>query len=463
MAVLACSATFAARIASAQTNYYFNNSSGNSGTWNDSNTDWGLAQGTGSEISWVDGGDAIFWGTTAATITLGNLAPNTSVNPDSIDIQTTGYTFAPSTSNAADAINFSGSAPVLELGVASSGTFKTTFNAPVTSTSQLTINNQASNGSGAYKTDTLIFANASDSFTGGLLLTAPNQTAQTNGWVSNLSTTTDTFRLDFNVTGANGTGSTAGPIDVAANGVLITNAGSLPAFTLNMSNNIVLNYGNLTGAALGMDATGTVAGTFQTAIGGTKSNSGNTTIIYSGQITDPFAQGTGAGVGSVVITNSLGPGSGGAGITEFSGVQKTYSGQTIMNGSSTAIFQMGLTNVLPTNTTLIFGNSIPVVGVTNGDYASGQGAQTNGVGAMDLHGFSQTIASLQSALDPTAVINGITNTTSTMATLTITGSTVDYYYGAIGITSQSLSLGTSNNNEALTRTGTGTTVLGNAQ
>ncbi len=49
-----------------------------------------------------------------------------------------------------------------------------------------------------------------------------------------------------------------------------------------------------------------------------------------------------------------------------------------------------------------------------------------------------------------------------MATLTITGSTIDTYAGGIGISAQPLNLGTSNNNEAATRTGSGTTILSNS-
>ena len=61
----------------------------------------------------------------------------------------------------------------------------------------------------------------------------------------------------------------------------------------------------------------------------------------------------------MIIGNDVGFTSGGAGITEFSGVQKTYSGLTIINnsvkGGIAATMQIGADNVLPPNTTLQFG------------------------------------------------------------------------------------------------------------
>jgi fibronectin-binding autotransporter adhesin len=271
-------------------------------------------------------------------------------------------------------------------------------------------------------------SSSSNSFVGGIAV----ESASSLNFNSQSLTATGTTRLNFNTAGANGSGAGAGPIYVYANGAIVTDQGSQPAFTLNMSNNVILNAGNITPAQ----------GIFVTAIGGTKATSGNTIINYSGQI---------SGNGSLLIGNDLSPGSGGAGVTIFSGVPKTYTGETIVNSSVTGILQMGATNVLPSTTTLMFGNAAP-----------GQDL-INSIGALDLNGYSQTITSLQSNIDPASTINGITNSSGTMATLTITGSTIDTFIGALGVTSQSLLLGTSNNNEALTRTGSGTTILGSAK
>ncbi|HEX3999683.1 MAG TPA: autotransporter-associated beta strand repeat-containing protein [Pirellulales bacterium] len=282
-------------------------------------------------------------------------------------------------------------------------------------------------------------SSSSNEFPGGIEI----ESAASATFNSTSLTATGTTRLNLNTAGASGTGAGAGPIYVDANGAIITDQGSQPAFTLTIANNMMLNHGNLTGGTLN-------GGIFETAIGGTKATSGITSIIYTGVISDPLSNGTGTGVGSILIGNDLAPGSGGAGITEFSN-HMTYSGETIVNSSTAGILEMGVANALPATTTLVFGNSV------------GGQLQTNSIGAVDLNGFSQTITSLQSNLDPTAVINGITNSKpGTTPILTITGSTVDTYIGPIGITNTGLTspYPSATNRLGLTRTGPGTTILG---
>ena len=333
--------------------------------------------------------------------------------------------FAPK--SASNTITFTGSNATINTGESGNSSYKdiSYITEQVTGPSDGPLTFMNNDGLGTQSA--LSFTNASDSFVGGIAV----KSASSASFNSNSLTATGTTRLNFNVAGANGTGSGAGPIYVYANGAIITDQGSQAAFTENMANNMFLNYGNMT----------PTTGIFETAIGGTKATSGNTIFNYSGTI---------SGNGAILIGNDVGQGSGGAGVTIFSGPQKTYTGETIMNGSVTAIFQMGATNVLPSGTTLMFGNAAP-----------GQDLN-NSIGALDLNGFSQSIASLQSNVDPASTINGITNTSGTVATLTITGSTVDTFIGSLGVTSQTLLLGTSNNNEALTRTGSGTTILGSA-
>lgn len=541
--------SFGAGIASAQTNYYWNLSTG---AWNDSLDDWNSPNSNSTPLTfWSDGSDnnvAIFSGSTAGTVTLG-----ATVDPGTIDFNITGYTIAPPSPNPNNyQIDLGGSAPEINVG-SGSAAFTATINANITSTSgtsalvlqntssasgnpsintqlnlggSLTLNsnsleivgnsdtkgtftiaipsfsltnlqfaaagasttilgtsssstitftgtnptiNTGESGNSSYKdvaqivatvvvsssSGPLVFYNndalgtqsalsfgsngvaLNNSFPNGIMI----ESAASATFNSTSSTATGATRLNFNVLGANGSNVTggAGPLYVVANGAIITNQGSQPSLTLQMPNNIYLNYDNITPAQ----------GIFVTAIGCTKPSSGTVTEInYSGQI---------SGNGSILIGNDVGPGAGGAGITLFSGPQKTYTGETIVDTSSTGIFQMGSTNVLPSGTTLVFGNSSTIY---SGDL----------VGAMDLNGYSQTVASLQSNIatvatngSPTGnLINGITNTSSTMATLTITGSTIDTYVGGIGTTSSPLNLGTSNNNEALTRTGSGTTILNNS-
>lgn len=543
LAIAVIASLLTARSATAQTNYYWN---GSSGTWNDSSLVWNSPNSNSPLTFWSDGSDnnvAIFNGSTAGTVTLG-----ATVDPGTIDFNTTGYTIAPPSPNPNGySINLGGSAPEINVGNGSAA-FTATISANVTSTSgsaalvlentstgSAAINTQLnlggsltmdsgslrivgnSNKSATFTLNTpsmsltnmtftslaanttilgtstsptitftganptintgesanssykdisqiastvvvspsagpLVFMNndglgtqsalsfgingvaVNNSFPNGIMV----ESAASLSFNSTSSTATGTTRLNFNAPGANGSNVSggAGPIYVVANGAIITNQGSQPSFTLQMPNNLYLNYDNITPAQ----------GIFVTAIGCTKPNSGTVTEIdYSGQI---------SGNGSILIGNDVAPGSGGAGVTEFSGAQKTYTGETIINTSQNGIFKMGATDVLPSGTTVVFGYSNTI---TTG----------NQIGAMDLNGFSQTIASLQSNIDATAgsngnVINGITNTSSTMATLTITGSSVDTYVGGIGTSAQPLNLGTSNNNEALTRTGSGTTILSNS-
>ena len=83
--------SFAARTASAQTTYYWNNN-GPDSFWNDASLDWMHASGSLATEFWSDGSNnniAIFAGTTAGTVTLG-----ATVDPGTIDFNTTGYTIA---------------------------------------------------------------------------------------------------------------------------------------------------------------------------------------------------------------------------------------------------------------------------------------------------------------------------------------------------------------------------------
>ncbi len=292
--------------------------------------------------------------------------------------------------------------------------------------------------------------NGVNSFAGGMTIDSPNTDANWDSTNSNSQSNGNAFnsgtiRVNFNGTGIGsgglgsaGTGAGAGTISVEANGAIISNVGSAPLLNQTITNPIVLNPLNITPAGSGH------GGLFITAVASTKPSTGTNTFNFAGNI---------SGNGSILLGNDLVNGSGGAGETIFSGTN-SYTGKTIVNLSSNGIFQLGSAGALPATTTLQFGYS------TEGSVAIGNGL-TNGVGAMDMNGFNQSIAALTSYLDPSAVINGVTNTNaSTLATLTITGSTNDVYTGGIGITNSPLILGTSTNNVAITRTGSGSTTLG---
>jgi fibronectin-binding autotransporter adhesin len=300
-------------------------------------------------------------------------------------------------------------------------------------------------------TPVLNFAGTSNSFSGGLLLTDNLPQNGAGSW----STTTKTSavaRFNFNAPTSSGTGAGAGEIDFAANGLVFTDTGGAPATTINIPNDIHLNSNGVVPDA----------GLFITAIGATKAASGLTVVNYSGKM---------FGDGSVLIGNDLSRPSGGAGMTIFSGTPKTFTGKVVYNGTyntstnAIGVLKMGARNVLPTGPTFVL-----QFGFSDGETAGNEENKT--LGTIDLNGYSQTIASLQSSIQTNVGINGIStsyhgSTTATqdaIPTLTINGSSNDWYTGGLGSALNSgpqyPTLTNSYNTVALTRTGTGSTTLG---
>jgi autotransporter-associated beta strand protein len=306
------------------------------------------------------------------------------------------------------------------------------------------------------QTPVLNFAGTSNSFGGGLLLTdnlpqngAGSWTTTTGGVASGQHAVA---RFNFNTPNAGGGSGAASEIDVAANGLIMTDTGGAPGFTLNLANDIHLNSNGVVPDS----------GFFITAIGATKASTGATHINYSGRM---------YGDGSVLIGNDLVRGSGGAGMTIFSGTPKTFTGKIVYNGTyntsthAIAVLLMGAKNVLPTDSTFAL-----QFGFSDGEAAGSE--QNNNLGSVDLNGYSQTIASLTSSVTLNSKINGITTsyngpTTATqdaIPTLTINGSSSDWFTGGLG-TAQNFgplypNLPVAYNKVALTRTGTGSTTLG---
>jgi fibronectin-binding autotransporter adhesin len=300
-------------------------------------------------------------------------------------------------------------------------------------------------------TPVLNFAGTTNSFAGGILLTDNLPQNGAGSW----STTTKTSavaRFNFNAPTSSGTGAGAGEIDVAANGLVMTDTGGAPSTTINIPNDIHLNSNGVVPDA----------GLFITAIGATKAASGLTAINYSGKM---------FGDGSVLIGNDLSRPSGGAGMTIFSGTPKTFTGKVVYNGTyntstnAIGVLQMGAKNVLPTGPTFAL-----QYGFSDGEAAGSEESKT--LGTVDLNGYSQTIASLVSSIQLSTGINGITTsyngpTTATrdaIPTLTINGSSNDWYTGGIGSALNSgpqyPTLHNSYNLVAVTRSGTGSTTLG---
>ena len=152
------------------------------------------------------------------------------------------------------------------------------------------------------------------------------------------STTTKTSavaRFNFNTPTAGGGSGAASEIDVAANGLIMTDTGGAPATTINFANDIHLN-------------SDWHCARRRTLYHGDRRHEGRQRsdhVNYSGKM---------YGDGSVLIGNDLGRPSGGAGMTIFSGTPKTFTGKVVYNGTyntrtnAIAVLQMGAKNVLPT-------------------------------------------------------------------------------------------------------------------
>ena len=174
---------------------------------------------------------------------------------------------------------------------------------------------------------------------------------------------------------------------------------AVTAGTLALSNNFVLNP----------NAT---AGPFVSYIGATSgfSLTINGTISGAGSVT--YAAGVNGGAGLVVLNSA-----------------NTYTGATTLTNSTTGVVRLGVSNALPTGTALVFGDG-----------------SANNFGALNLNGFNQTVASLATNLATGQTANGITNTSATASTLTISGSANTAYASVIGVPANVTNLtGASNN------------------
>jgi autotransporter-associated beta strand protein len=138
---------------------------------------------------------------------------------------------------------------------------------------------------------------------------------------------------------------------------------------------------------------------------------GNGSGIYPTIVVNGPIQASGGGVGQCdVIFSSSATGTSGQGTVVLNG-QSNYAGITAMNQYSCrsvdadgpmSIVQLGIDNALPTTTDLSFGEA-------NGNS-----------GALDLHGFNQTVNSISTWYKSTSNYHGgVTNFTGTMSTLTI--------------------------------------------
>jgi autotransporter-associated beta strand protein len=131
---------------------------------------------------------------------------------------------------------------------------------------------------------------------------------------------------------------------------------------------------------------------------------------------------------------------GGSGIVVLA-AENTYTGGTYLNHTSAAVLRLGITDALPTGTTLFFNQS-----ASGGTLSSG--------GTLDLAGFNQTLAGIVAP----STIRGVANTGSA-ATLTLDGSGTYLFEAQIGIPSSTTNLTGANNNITVIKNGSGTQTL----
>ena len=131
---------------------------------------------------------------------------------------------------------------------------------------------------------------------------------------------------------------------------------------------------------------------------------------------------------------------GGSGIVVLTAAN-TYTGGTYLNHTSTGVLRLGMSDALPTVTTLFFNQS------------AGGGALSTG-GTLDLAGFNQTLAGIVAP----STIRGVANTGGP-ATLTLNGSGTYLFEAQIGIPTTTTNLTGANNSITVIKNGSGMQTL----
>lgn len=320
-------------------------------------------------------------------------------------------------------------------GVGGSGTWGTTFSNAATGDAALstaaTIDNLFFQGTAGTITLSANVTGGSLTFnTTGYVITGNSTTARTvTGAISLASGVNLTIGNGEATAIAIGLGSVSGgagstlTINGAATGAVLTQLNLSTGTTPTVNVPIIVTgtgFAAIASGTTGAQVTGTVTGN------GQRLNLG----AASGTTAIAFTQAINNGTGTVRIASGV---SGGTGIVLLSGIGNTW-GTTELNNASTGILRMGVTNALPTATTLTFG-----------------AATGNGNSIVELSGFNTTIGQLTNGAQSGGTIR---NTSATPATLTISGSdTSAAAYSGIfqdGVGGGALSL---------VRSGTGTTTL----
>lgn len=231
-------------------------------------------------------------------------------------------------------------------------------------------------GSGMLSVAGLGYAGTTTISAGTLLLSATGGTVTLNtdssgaAFAGNLAIANG-IRVNFQ----SGSFSGGGQIQAQKTGAQL--AATTGASTPVIGNNIVLNSGS-------------AAGAFNTFLGATSAVTLTVSGTISGASDLTFAAGTSGGAGTVVLnaTNSYTGPVGGNGPT------------TTFNNAASGVIRLGVSNALPTATSLVFGGS-------------------QNAGILDLNGCDQTVASLSSGGG--SFTGTITNNATGTSTLTISG------------------------------------------
>lgn len=159
----------------------------------------------------------------------------------------------------------------------------------------------------------------------------------------------------------------------------------------------------------------------------------NNTLTYGGVVSGAaslqISGGQAGGTGTVVLTGA-----------------NTYTGGTYLNHPAAGVLRLGITNALPTGTTVFFNQS------------AGGGAVSTG-GTLDLAGFNQTVAGL--VFVSTIEMRGVVNTGGA-STLTLGGSGTYVFDSGIGVPSSTTNLTGANNAITVIKNGSGTQTFGGA-
>lgn len=351
---------------------------GGSGTWDVGATaNWNDLSGTASPQVWVQGNDAVFNQSAASTTTI---ASGATINANSLSFASTITGIG--TITGGTALNLASTAGSIVMSIPTTGQI---VNANLGGTDITVVTSVATNGQ-----TTLLNLGGTNNFTGNLILAGGGTPANFGG--SN--------KVSINSAGA--LPATASVLFARNWSQLDFTAGTAgtSAYTATFGNNINLNSSGSGTFTSGLGAS--ISGTVVTLNG-----------VISGNANLTFGVGTSGGQGTIVVANHA-----------------TYTGNTVMQMASSAttsgVVRLGINDALPTGTRFTQGNT------------SGAGS-----GTFDLGGFNQTVAGIES-LNNAAVagfIGGITNTSATTSTLTISGNLSTSYGNASGANAGSANIG----------------------